>query len=153
MNEQIKRLSGQPEESREMNSAPTMCEKQQMSMSYSERPENQIVQECRICLGRTGPFIQPCDCKGSIAFVHKSCLSRWLESRLSLKCDICGFNIEQSLELKSPREIMRGLLKLLIKKVRKDKWVIFKVIIYYAYMVLSCKQASALTKLLISSIR
>jgi hypothetical protein len=46
---------------------------------------------CRICLTEgTGsgedydPLIRPCQCKGSIEFVHLGCLRHWIKNRLSL---------------------------------------------------------------------
>lgn len=47
---------------------------------------------CRICLlegaGEDGeendPLIRPCQCKGSIEFVHLGCLRHWIKGRLSL---------------------------------------------------------------------
>ncbi|XP_075744323.1 uncharacterized protein LOC142803101 [Rhipicephalus microplus] len=48
---------------------------------------------CRIChhvLGCLGdPLVEPCACRGPNAFVHKSCLERWLRERDTLECDIC----------------------------------------------------------------
>lgn len=44
---------------------------------------------CRICLLEGGdcdddPLIRPCQCKGSIAYVHLGCLRHWIKGRLSL---------------------------------------------------------------------
>lgn len=44
---------------------------------------------CRICLldgsdDPSDPLIRPCQCKGSIAFVHLGCLRQWIKGRLSL---------------------------------------------------------------------
>ena len=33
---------------------------------------------CRICGGEDQPLCQPCDCQGSMQFVHETCLRRWL---------------------------------------------------------------------------
>lgn len=42
---------------------------------------------CRICLleGNTAedPLVSPCDCKGSVAHVHLSCLRQWIMARLN----------------------------------------------------------------------
>ena len=32
---------------------------------------------CRICLEVEGELVTPCQCKGSVAHVHGSCLERW----------------------------------------------------------------------------
>jgi len=43
---------------------------------------------CRICLlegpGEDDPLIAPCDCKGSIEYVHLGCLRHWIRGRLNL---------------------------------------------------------------------
>lgn len=48
--------------------------------------------QCRICY--EGPneqkLIQPCDCKGSVSFIHVSCFLKWMETREDKKCEICG---------------------------------------------------------------
>lgn len=51
---------------------------------------------CRFCLEskvtKKNPLIEPCDCKGSIQFVHEKCLLRWRRIdpyRNAEKCLIC----------------------------------------------------------------
>merc|ERR1719203_1299485 len=43
---------------------------------------------CRICLlegpGEDDPLITPCQCKGSIEYVHLGCLRHWIRGRLNL---------------------------------------------------------------------
>jgi len=67
--------------------------------------EEEVVDEeplCRICLsGRDdadpslGRFIQPCLCRGTMAFIHVGCLQRWRTTSPSPKsfyrCDQCGY--------------------------------------------------------------
>lgn len=89
-----------------------------------------------------------------MAYVHSDCLGKWLETRQSLRCDICNYNIQQRLELKKIHKIVRGLFKLLIKRLtRDDKFLVFKVVIYSAYIVLSCKKAVACYRLLVEQLR
>ena len=83
-----------------------------------------------------------------MAYVHSACLGKWLETRLSLKCELCHFGIQQSLDLKGFRDILKDLCKLFLKKLTRDKFLIIKVVIYSAYMVLSCKKAAACYRLL-----
>ena len=33
--------------------------------------------ECRICMGIDGELVSPCECRGSVGFVHPECLGRW----------------------------------------------------------------------------
>jgi hypothetical protein len=49
------------------------------------------LKECRICLSEENEkdIVSPCDCKGSVKYVHKECLQKWVDVKGSLKCDIC----------------------------------------------------------------
>ena len=47
---------------------------------------------CRICFeGGESPLIEPCNCTGSIAHIHKYCLFRWLATKNERFpiCEIC----------------------------------------------------------------
>lgn len=55
--------------------------------------------ECRICLENNNyeELITVCDCKGSVKYVHKSCIENWINSFPSnhinhLKCQLCKTN-------------------------------------------------------------
>lgn len=41
--------------------------------------ENENVKNCRICFEseNEGILIKPCNCKGTIAYVHRTCLNNW----------------------------------------------------------------------------
>jgi hypothetical protein len=55
---------------------------------------------CRVCWGGDedgNPLIQPCQCRGSLAFIHRRCLQQWRQvcrengrRRKAALCDICG---------------------------------------------------------------
>lgn len=50
--------------------------------------------ECRVChLGHTvdNPLYSPCHCKGSIKWIHQSCLTQWLAVRGKQSCDLCHY--------------------------------------------------------------
>lgn len=53
--------------------------------------EQQI--SCRFCLdsstSKDNPLIDPCDCNGSIRYVHKKCLSRWRRMNPLRNANIC----------------------------------------------------------------
>lgn len=58
----------------------------------------QSIAYCRICFSGDEPndvLISPCRCSGSMGYIHRSCLTRWLEqkkgSRGSAKCELCRF--------------------------------------------------------------
>ena len=46
---------------------------------------------CRICLDTTQPstFISPCSCRGTLKYVHPSCLQKWQSSTHRISCEIC----------------------------------------------------------------
>ncbi|KAH6933195.1 hypothetical protein HPB50_013304 [Hyalomma asiaticum] len=56
---------------------------------------------CRICYGvadeENGPLLQPCACRGSMAFVHKPCLEAYRLIRGN-KCTICRRSIRAGLK-------------------------------------------------------
>jgi hypothetical protein len=66
-----------------------------MSSSTAAAPEERA---CRICYGSdeaNDPLFQPCQCTGSMAFVHASCLDAWRNTSSNRKsfyeCDTCKF--------------------------------------------------------------
>ncbi|CAK0896035.1 unnamed protein product, partial [Prorocentrum cordatum] len=57
--------------------------------SVNPEGETELAQTlCRICLlegpGEGDPLITPCQCKGSIEYVHLGCLRHWIRGRLNL---------------------------------------------------------------------
>ncbi|CAH1981945.1 unnamed protein product [Acanthoscelides obtectus] len=48
---------------------------------------------CRICHTNTvnEGLISPCNCKGSLAYVHLSCLERWLNQSSRSYCELCMY--------------------------------------------------------------
>ena len=52
---------------------------------------------CRICHSsgsseEAGELIRcPCDCRGSLGFVHKLCIETWLSRRNLQTCELCHF--------------------------------------------------------------
>lgn len=72
--------------------------------------------KCRICYSSQqtpmNPLISPCNCKGSIEFIHMKCLSDWLFGRIQYNemlhmhtkkstCEICKTNITETEAYKS----------------------------------------------------
>lgn len=58
---------------------------------------------CRICFDNGGPFIRPCDCIGSGAYVHNACLMRWyeMEPDRGRHCTVCKAELCLRMEEKS----------------------------------------------------
>jgi len=44
---------------------------------------------CRICLEEDGPFVSPCACKGTTAYIHEGCLNQWIDTSGATECEIC----------------------------------------------------------------
>jgi len=44
---------------------------------------------CRVCLGEEGDMISPCNCSGTIGYIHEECLSTWILHDLSDECNVC----------------------------------------------------------------
>lgn len=47
---------------------------------------------CRVCLDRGDPsgyMCLPCNCAGSIAYIHPECLREWIKASGSVECEIC----------------------------------------------------------------
>lgn len=69
---------------------------------------------CRFCLDsrntKRNPLLQPCSCRGSVAFVHRICLNKWRNQhnqRNPNQCELCGAlyrieNVEGELEIIPP---------------------------------------------------
>ncbi|KAJ9575399.1 hypothetical protein L9F63_025649, partial [Diploptera punctata] len=57
---------------------------------------------CRICREAESKerLLSPCHCKGTMAFVHLSCLQRWLLEADSCSCELCG---KQYVVIRTPR--------------------------------------------------
>lgn len=51
---------------------------------------------CRICHTNTVNecLISPCNCKGTLAYVHLSCLERWLNESSRNYCELCMYRFE-----------------------------------------------------------
>ncbi|XP_048886942.1 E3 ubiquitin-protein ligase MARCHF3 [Brienomyrus brachyistius] len=63
---------------------------------------------CRICHEGRGAeqLLSPCECSGSLASVHRSCLERWLTASSTGRCELCRF--EFALE-RQPRPLTEWL--------------------------------------------
>ncbi|KAH6932663.1 hypothetical protein HPB50_008518 [Hyalomma asiaticum] len=48
---------------------------------------------CRICFcgDEKQPLLKPCNCRGTIGFVHRECLERWIERTADHQCQVCHF--------------------------------------------------------------
>lgn len=53
---------------------------------------------CKICWDDGPNLIAPCQCKGTMQFVHMPCLALWLAAKRSDTCDICHASLSQVVE-------------------------------------------------------
>ena len=65
-------------------------------MDYRGMSDNINIKECRICLESddTEELFSPCKCKGSLKFVHRSCLESWRVSNNTTslnRCELCNY--------------------------------------------------------------
>ena len=68
-------------------------EKQVMA---DESPPSQ--HKCRICMSefdtettdQDSQYVSPCECTGTMEFVHRSCLKQWIEVKKSDSCEVCN---------------------------------------------------------------
>ena len=84
---------------------------------------------CRICFEietAAAPVISPCECNGSMKFIHENCLKKWIMSKTNdpatFNCDICKAQLR--MEMKSNYEVSCKTLKEEIFKI-----LIFPIII------------------------
>eukprot|EP01116_Phalansterium_solitarium_P024083 TRINITY_DN8703_c0_g1_i1.p1 TRINITY_DN8703_c0_g1~~TRINITY_DN8703_c0_g1_i1.p1 ORF type:complete len:209 (-),score=12.91 TRINITY_DN8703_c0_g1_i1:418-1044(-) len=46
---------------------------------------------CRVCHDDAPPLMHPCQCRGSMGFVHEECLAMWKSRTGSTRCEVCAF--------------------------------------------------------------
>ncbi|XP_024942149.1 E3 ubiquitin-protein ligase MARCH2 [Cephus cinctus] len=75
---------------------------------------------CRICHTNTSkePLISPCRCKGSLAYVHLSCLERWLNQSCRSYCELCCYHFNA---VKTPRYRWSEALRVWIRHPRNRR--------------------------------
>lgn len=49
---------------------------------------------CRICFfgDAKQPLLEPCNCRGTIGYVHRECLERWIQRTVDPQCQVCHFH-------------------------------------------------------------
>lgn len=83
----------------------TITSRSQSLQSHPNQPEPPQTQMCRICHETDRPLIRPCLCKGSLKFVHRTCIQKWLQHRepgAPIKCEICQAKFVYSYTSRSP---------------------------------------------------
>lgn len=82
--------------------------------------------ECRICLNSVkGKLVSPCRCKGSIMYIHQTCLSKWLKEKYpkevrgllmshgnnvtGMQCELCKYEFRLNSKYLRPSQILKKL--------------------------------------------
>jgi hypothetical protein len=78
----------------------------------------------------------PCNCKGSMSFVHESCLIQWLMAKNIRKCELCHAEFDIREQYGTFWEIARSSFKYLFTNYTR----MFKFAIYSVYMFLFAKR-------------
>ena len=80
--------------------------------------------KCRICLSEeidkdNNPFISPCNCSGTVQFIHLGCLKMWLQNKITLRkyrclnilvkkpfqCELCKTNLPDTITIHNNKQI------------------------------------------------
>ncbi|CAI2385725.1 unnamed protein product [Moneuplotes crassus] len=98
---------------------------------------------CRICLSsvqsKEDPFISPCNCSGTMKYIHFSCIKEWMDSKKSInggdnyqritwkdvKCELC----KSIIDYKDNRGLEYGMNELNIfefERPSSDNWIILE---------------------------
>lgn len=84
--------------------AQEQCEKPQARTRDSLTSSSTVDMDiCRICHCEAEPdmpLISPCVCSGSLAYVHQSCLQRWIKSSDTKKCELCKYEFIMESKMK-----------------------------------------------------
>ncbi|XP_069490245.1 probable E3 ubiquitin-protein ligase MARCHF10 isoform X2 [Ambystoma mexicanum] len=101
----------------------------QLKESLLEEDSEEEGDLCRICLIPGGtednPLLEPCRCGGSLQYVHKECLTRWIKAKItsgadldavktcelcrqSLECDFGDFNLEDFYNTRQQSEMFNS---------------------------------------------
>ena len=73
---------------------PRYCDKKK-DVDCVAKPEDtskEVLVICKICYNGSEdePLLSPCNCSGSIKYVHQSCLMKWLKARKPV-CELCNY--------------------------------------------------------------
>ncbi|XP_078408364.1 E3 ubiquitin-protein ligase MARCHF7 isoform X2 [Cetorhinus maximus] len=84
----------------------------------SDDEEDDICRICQIGAGATtppNPLIQPCNCTGSLQYVHQECMKKWLQSKINsgadltavTTCELCKEKLQLDFEDFNVHELYR----------------------------------------------
>ncbi|XP_063076797.1 E3 ubiquitin-protein ligase MARCHF7-like isoform X2 [Engraulis encrasicolus] len=94
-----------------------------------ETDEEEEGDQCRICQSGAGtptnPLLSPCQCSGSLHYIHHDCLKKWIQTKIEsgagrssvTTCELCkgtltldldGFDLEESLQRQAEAQASAG---------------------------------------------
>eukprot|EP00116_Pleurobrachia_bachei_P007854 sb/3468116/ len=83
---------------KDTESADTLGEmKKQPKRNKTKRGGPPPLEKCRICLcghEEGDPLIQPCECLGTMQYVHRDCLIHWLNTSFKGRCEVCFYQFK-----------------------------------------------------------
>lgn len=95
-------------------------------MTEASSPSPPGEHKCRICMSGLDPensdqVVSPCECNGTMEYVHKVCLKQWIAVKKSDKCEVCNTQYKLPLRVsrymtypeyadRNPRSLMQLLL-------------------------------------------
>lgn len=65
---------------------------------------------CRIChdSGAQEELLSPCECSGTLATIHRSCLEHWLSASGTSFCELCHYQFTVQRKSRSLLEVQDG---------------------------------------------
>ena len=90
---------------------------------------------CRICYieeDKNNPLIAPCECKGSVQYIHKRCLYTWIRISLRNTCELCKTIFK--MELIKFEKVYRPNLYFLQLSTRPDLIFVELLSLYFLYL-------------------
>lgn len=78
---------------------PTIIDNRICVYKGDESLQNVLRESCRICLGTNEELlIAPCKCRGTLKYVHESCLKQWIFVKFNRSqtafCELCQYNFQ-----------------------------------------------------------
>ena len=85
-------------------------------LNNKKNNKKKVDKQCRICMekidSKVNPFLNPCECKGTVKWIHKECLLKWINTSKNYSCPQCKYYYKLKTKYKYP------LLKYLIKYIK-----------------------------------
>ncbi|XP_055846125.1 uncharacterized protein LOC129912052 [Episyrphus balteatus] len=97
-----------------VNTASTFGTIESAYSLMSIHSSNELGNSCRICRWHQADLqiVQcPCECKGSVGYIHLKCLRRWILQRGENRCEICGKVFKLNTENRSYKQMFRSFFQ------------------------------------------